>query len=81
MLDDVHASIMQFSKSGNHLGIFVKGHDDLYVYESNDIYKCFDDIHKKRPLFKTKIKDSSFGQAYKIVFDIQDKFVGISSLT
>ena len=61
MLEEVHASIMQFSKSGNHFAIFVKGQEDFYVYESTDINKCFDDIKNKLPLFKTKIKDPNFG--------------------
>lgn len=42
VLDGVHNAILEFSKSGKHMAIFFKSDNLLNVYDSSDIFKCFE---------------------------------------
>ena len=69
--------MIEFSKSGKHLAILTKKDGILSVYDSRDIFKCFEKIENHKPLFNLKIDQIT--SADKIVFDIMDKMILISS--
>ena len=69
--------MIEFSKSGKHLAILTKKDSILSVYDSRDIFKCFEKIESQKPLFNLRI-DQITG-ADKIVFDVMDKMILISS--
>ena len=69
--------MIEFSKSGKHLAILTKKDSILSVYDSRDIFKCFEKIENQKPLFNLKIDQIS--SADKIVFDVMDKMILISS--
>lgn len=69
--------MIEFSKSGKHLAILTKNDSILSVYDSRDIFKCFEKIENQKPLFSLKIDQIT--SADRIVFDVMDKLILISS--
>jgi hypothetical protein len=69
--------MIEFSKSGKHLAIFTKNDSILSVYDSRDIFKCFEKIETQKPLFSIMV--GQITGANKIVFDVMDKMILISS--
>ena len=70
--------IIEFSKSGKHFAIFTKGENILSVYDSSDIFKCFEQIERNQPLFRKSI--NQIKGANRMVFDVMDRMILISSL-
>lgn len=61
-------------------GIFVRKTQKFQIFDSRDIYQCFDDIQDSKPIMNEEIKeDQGNFQAKWLIFDKQDKFVGLCS--
>lgn len=56
VMNGVKNAMIEFSKSGKHLAIFIKEQNLLSVYDSRDILKCFEKVEQKKPLFSIKIE-------------------------
>lgn len=53
----------------------------VYVYDSSDIFKCFQDIEADEYIMSYRIKDDQgFEPAQRILFDLNDKYLAIQSL-
>ena len=78
-LEDVNNALMQFSKSGDHLGIYIQGDNILSIFDSKDIDKCFDNIEKQDTIFQVQLENKNFGKATRLVFDQHDQYVAIVS--
>lgn len=72
--------LMKFSKSGKYFAIYNLDEFMLTIYDSTDIFQCFDNIEKNQPLLKISFEENSF-KAKSIVFDLRDNYFAVYSET
>lgn len=53
----------------------------ICIYNAKDIKKCFKDIFEGKTIFKFVIDDENFEDAEKLIFDLKEKYIAVSSQT
>ena len=69
--------MIEFSKSGHWFAIYLKAEQKLRVFKSKDIMECFKNIEMDKPDFCHEFDLKKYGQAERIIFDKNDKFVAV----
>lgn len=60
LLEEAKQSIMMFSATGQHFGIYIIKEKLLNVFDSTDINICFDLISEHQPLLQVRVEDAEF---------------------